>query len=806
VRANSNARRRAGMTIARPAARLQRFIDAGVFGFLATRPDGSVAEANDYYLALVGFTRDELAGGADIDISSLTPPEWLHADELAMTEIGERGTCASYEKELIRHDGTRIPVFVAKALLNGSDEIGTFVLDISDRKDAEAALIATAAAMRSSLDAMIDPFLICSAVRDSQAEISSFRVDFANLAAGEFLGLDAETLVGAVIPDEMMSLRARPFSELVRGVVERGREWCEDAVEFTLPDREGSVIAGKVNIQIAKFGDGFFAAWRDVTERESAISALRASEMRARELVDNSADGILISGPDGRYLEANPAMCRMLGYPRAELLTMRAGDLTADDDPIGNAAMHKRLADPPEAAGFLTERRYRRRDGTSLPVEVRFSMLSGGRQQRNVRDITDRLAAEAMVASEARIQVALFQTLQRIAADASIEETGQAICDVLGTLPGIDYTGLYGFFGEDEVVMLAGNVPDSFPTHCDESLPPEQARGIQARAALGSWSGDQTEIIKFGSWGKAAVDSGLQAAAVGPIVVGKLTVGVLIIGTSDESFARTLVSRMPALSPFTAAASGLLADRIHGRRRSVEMRRRIGHILKFQSFHPVFQPIVDLAAKNFVGFEALTRFDSGQQPDLCLADAWTVGLGPDMELATMEAAIAAAKKLPSGRWLALNLSPRLLNDPDRLRAVLWGAERPLVIEVTEHEIIEDYAAVREAIRTLGHDVRLAVDDAGAGIANFGHIVELRPDLVKLDISLVRRVNANLGRQALVVGMRHFSRTAGCRLIAEGIETEEEAATLRGFGVEFGQGYLFGRPEIVEVWAEGRGPA
>ena len=77
--------------------------------------------------------------------------------------------------------------------------------------------------------------------------------------------------------------------------------------------------------------------------------------------------------------------------------------------------------------------------------------------------------------------------------------------------------------------------------------------------------------------------------------------------------------------------------------------------------------------------------------------------------------------------------------------------------------------------------------------------------MKLDISLVRRVNANMGRQALVVGMRHFSRTAGCRrLIAEGIETEEEAATLRALGVEFGQGYLFGRPGPVEGLDGGTG--
>ena len=127
-----------------------------------------------------------------------------------------------------------------------------------------------------------------------------------------------------------------------------------------------------------------------------------------------------------------------------------------------------------------------------------------------------------------------------------------------------------------------------------------------------------------------------------------------------------------------------------------------------------------------------------------------------------------------------------------------------MLEITEHDAVADYPAVREAVRSFGPNVRLAVDDAGAGIANFGHIVELRADFVKLDISLVRGVNVNLGRQALVVAMRHFARTAGCRLVAEGVETDDEARALKQLGVEFAQGYLFGRPEPVPPTAKRRG--
>ena len=101
--------------------------------------------------------------------------------------------------------------------------------------------------------------------------------------------------------------------------------------------------------------------------------------------------------------------------------------------------------------------------------------------------------------------------------------------------------------------------------------------------------------------------------------------------------------------------------------------------------------------------------------------------------------------------------------------------------------------MRAALTHLPH-VRLAVDDAGAGFASLRHILELRPDFVKLDIGLVRGVNADPARAAMVAGVCHFASVTGTRLIAEGVETQAEADSLRVLGVELAQGYLFGRPE------------
>jgi PAS domain S-box-containing protein len=118
--------------------RLQRFVDANIVGILIVNAAGHIIEANDYYLRLIGFTRAELARG-QADWRALTPPEWLPADEQAIRELRERGTCRPYEKEYLRRDGTRVPVLLVDALLPGPEEqIAAFALDLTDRKQAEA--------------------------------------------------------------------------------------------------------------------------------------------------------------------------------------------------------------------------------------------------------------------------------------------------------------------------------------------------------------------------------------------------------------------------------------------------------------------------------------------------------------------------------------------------------------------------------------------------------------------------------------------------------------------------------------------
>jgi EAL domain-containing protein (putative c-di-GMP-specific phosphodiesterase class I) len=203
--------------------------------------------------------------------------------------------------------------------------------------------------------------------------------------------------------------------------------------------------------------------------------------------------------------------------------------------------------------------------------------------------------------------------------------------------------------------------------------------------------------------------------------------------------------------------------------------------------------MVELHTGSVVGYEALTRFTDGVPPDIRFAAAARAGLGIELELATLRAAISAgAAVLSPTAFLSLNASPGLITS-GALRALFAGVARPLVLEITEHVAIVDYVALQAELAALGPTVRVAVDDAGAGYASFHHILELAPDLVKLDIGLIRGIDADPARQALLAGMAYFAVRRKIRLVAEGIETGEELEVLRSLAIPYGQGYLLGRP-------------
>ena len=213
----------------------------------------------------------------------------------------------------------------------------------------------------------------------------------------------------------------------------------------------------------------------------------------------------------------------------------------------------------------------------------------------------------------------------------------------------------------------------------------------------------------------------------------------------------------------------------------------------------VFQPIVDISTRRPVGFEALARFDGAPRrgPDVWFAEAASAGLGVELELAAVRLALEALAELPAHLYVAVNVSASTVIS-GRLDAVLARApSNRVVLEITEHDSIDTYDDLQSSLRGLRRrGVRIAVDDAGAGYASFRHILRLRPDLIKLDMSLTRDIDADRARQALASALMAFARDTGSAIVAEGVETATELDTLRVLGAAAAQGYHLGRPQAL----------
>jgi EAL domain-containing protein (putative c-di-GMP-specific phosphodiesterase class I) len=206
------------------------------------------------------------------------------------------------------------------------------------------------------------------------------------------------------------------------------------------------------------------------------------------------------------------------------------------------------------------------------------------------------------------------------------------------------------------------------------------------------------------------------------------------------------------------------------------------------------QPVIRLSTHEVVGYEALSRFHDGT-PEIWFQKAWEIGVGIEFEIAAVRRALRLLPCIPEGVFLGINVSPRTLVSNALQRVLSREDGHRLVLELTEHEAISDYTRHRDQIarlRRLG--ARLAIDDVGAGHSSLVHIIQLRPDVIKIDRALVAGCDLDPVRRVLMQGFVTLARHTQAHLVAEGVETSAEAQGLIESGVAFAQGYLFGRPQ------------
>ena len=319
--------------------------------------------------------------------------------------------------------------------------------------------------------------------------------------------------------------------------------------------------------------------------------------------------------------------------------------------------------------------------------------------------------------------------------------------------------------------------------------------------------------VRFGSRGAAAV-AVLSAALAGPgvflltrasddPVTWALHAAFFILLGQTMAWATARRKGAEAAADRSRQTISRLNERLRHQEREVSRRReateRVQGMLGHDTVRVVVQPIADLLTGKVVGLEALSRFQATPErtPDLWFAEAKEVGLGLELELKAVRSALDLVEVLPPDVYLAVNLSPDTIASPRFVELMDGIPPERIVLEVTEHAPVEDYGVLAKALEPFrARGCRLAVDDAGAGFASFRHILRLNPDIIKLDMTLVRNIDQDPARRALASGLISFASDLGAKIIAEGVETTSELGALRNLGVRLGQGYYLARPEAL----------
>ena len=522
--------------------------------------------------------------------------------------------------------------------------------------------------------------------------------------------------------------------------------------------------------------------------------ALPEDDSDSWRILESALDAVVSIDRDGLIVRWNPQAERIFGWSAEEV----RGQLMRETIvPPRYRLRHQRgferylATGVAHILGLRTEVQGLHRDGREFPVELSIVELGSGGVERFtafIRDLTRERATEAQLDRAQRERRSLAESVGRMQPGTTVEQTAEGICSTVRGSIDADLVAVIVFEPPGPLRTLAFDAAEGQSPLITHEISPARAAHLIERTRAGPWIELPGEVASPGG-GKHRT----AGTAYAPIHTDDgSTVGVLLAASTGPGYRERVTGWLPLVSDFAGVASALLTPHLRAGRVAADERDRLESIIAQRRFLSVFQPIVEMESRDVAGYEALTRFGD-ELPSVVFARAAAIGLGVELELACLASSLEASVSLPASSWLSLNVSPELVTSGSTLRELVANSQRNLIFELTERMPITDYTEMRTAIQGLGPSVQLAIDDAGAGYASLRHIIELRPSVVKLDIGLIRGVDADPIRQAMVAGIVHFATEIGCTLVGEGVETVEEAKTLTDLGVRMGQGYLFARP-------------
>lgn len=766
-------------------------------GYIATTPDGTLLRVNKTFAAWLGFSKAELVAKSLRDL--LTASSQLLYDTYYISRLQMEGGVTDISFDLLRRDQSSFPVLVSSALRQGSEGVAKDVLstifDIRERRQYEREIVAA----KRRADTMAD------VVRHATTAILTVSFDL------ELTSWNAAA--------ERMFSHHRPTLQLKRPVVALFPPAFDTALTRTLNssstfDIELELTPGCFcRVQVFVLADGLGLFLEDVTERRVQEVALQQAHERFSLVTRATTDGIwdwnLLT--DDVYLSAR--VMSMLGLPPHDVAV--PWSFWADRIHLRDRERVRgelQLLIRSESPRIETEYRVQHNDGAWFWVQSRSLSIADerGTVQRivgSVRDVTREKVEDALTGLHTR--TSLLESLERRLAadnvhtggcgvlfldldgfkrindalghrsgDVILQEVGQRLSALLAPYP----LSLAARLGGDEFVVLVDHAPD-----------PELVLALadQIHSAFEQpFTAEGRHLTLSASIGVALCEG---------------------IRSSAEEMLRNADVAMYRAKAQGKARTALFSE---GMRREAHARMELesdlrsavqnGELMLF------YQPKVVLATRKVVGFEALGRWKHPKHgmvpPDIFIRIAEESSLICDIGLWTIREALgqlARWRKMEladPGMTMAINLSPKQFSDQRLVATLVQELKRnnlqgaAIELEITEGVLIsnaEDALRVLEELKETG--VGLGLDDFGKGYSSLSYLHRYPFSSLKVDRSFIKDLGCDGGSVAITSAIIALSRALQLNVIAEGIETEQQAAILVELDCTYGQGYLFSVP-------------
>jgi diguanylate cyclase (GGDEF)-like protein/PAS domain S-box-containing protein len=651
------------------------------------------------------------------------------------------------------------------------------------------------------LETLFDPHLTLDAVSDSTGQITDFVFAQANAAACEYLKAPEAELIGMRLLEVFPGHANSDLFNLYVRVIETGEPLILD--EFAFTESGGSVHANPsevlyLDLRASRVGNSLNFTFRDVTERHLAQRRLTESEKKYRRLAENAADVVYEWNLDGRLAWVSPSVTQSLGWTPEAILGRHVTDFVHPEDLVRETLL---------ASADTREARLRTADG-----EWKWMRISG----RVIRDGRDRATGFIETAHDIQAEMSARMSLAYQAGHDPLtglpnRRTLLGELDVCVSTQA-EHAGSLLAVGIDDL----GSIIDGFTHAAADSVVSHVAAHLQRldTTRVARITEDEFAVLLplHDTDSIADLAEAILSIVKSPTPVSGHSIDVTVsIGIAARTDASTGEEWLRNASTALHHAKSLGGNRwefqdagmAKAATERVIIRSAIRDGLAAGQFRAWFQPVVSLLTRSVVGYEALARWITSDArvvpPDVFIPAAAHANLILDLDRAILGQALERASRQPA-TWVSVNVSSASLCDPGFVEGVRGELARTgarpsqLQLEVTETSLLTDTQRIQENMNALAEiGVSWWVDDFGTGFSSITHLRDLPVEGLKLDRSFTQGITADPTRSRLAQGLQGLARGMSLSTVAEGIETEQQAAVLGEQGWQMGQGWLFGRP-------------